>query len=352
MELIHGGDWAGFEARHGQAPLDFSVNVSPLGVPGGVRRAIELAAAASDRYPDPLCRGLRHGIAKKTGIPAEQILCGNGAAELIFRAVLARRPHRALLTAPTFAEYGAALRTAGCQTVYYGLREENGFALDSGILEAIRPGMDMVFLCQPNNPTGVTAPRPLLLQVLERCQAAGALLVLDECFCDFLDEPFAHSLTGELRPAKNLLILKSFTKLYAMAGVRLGYCLSSDPALLEAMASAGPPWPVSSLAQAAGLAALDETGYVQQVRALIRAERPFLAAGLAGLGLRVVPGEANYLLFQCGTPLAAALEQKGILLRECGSYRGLDGTWYRAAVRTHEQNGQLIQAIKEVLAGG
>ena len=184
MELIHGGDWAGFEARHGQAPLDFSVNVSPLGVPGGVRRAIELAAMEADRYPDPLCRGLRHGIAEKTGIPVEQVLCGNGAAELIFRAVLARRPRQALLTAPTFAEYEAALRTVDCQIVYYGLREETGFVLGSGILEAIQPGMDMVFLCQPNNPTGVTAPRSILLQVLERCQAVGALLVLDECFCD------------------------------------------------------------------------------------------------------------------------------------------------------------------------
>lgn len=352
MELIHGGDWAGFEARHGQAPLDFSVNVSPLGVPCGVRRAIELAAMEADRYPDPLCRGLRHGIAEKTGIPVEQILCGNGAADLIFRAVLARRPHRALLTAPTFAEYGAALQTAGCQTVYYDLREENGFVLDSGILEAIQPGMDMVFLCQPNNPTGVTAPRSMLLQVLERCQAVGALLVLDECFCDFLDEPTAHSLTGDLQSTKNLLILKSFTKLYAMAGVRLGYCLSSDPALLEAMALAGPPWSVSLLAQAAGLAALGETDYVQQVRILIRTERLWLIAALEDLGLRVIHGEANYLLFQCGTPLAVPLEKKGILLRECGNYRGLDETWYRTAVRTHKENKRLIQALREVLTHG
>ena len=167
-----------------------------------------------------------------------------------------------------------------------------------------------------------------------------------------MDEPTTHSLTGELPSTKNLLILKSFTKLYAMAGVRLGYCLSSDPALLEAMASAGPPWSVSSLAQAAGLAALEETDYVQQVRTLIRTERPRLIAALENLGLQVIPGEANYLLFQCGTPLAAALEQKGILLRECGNYRGLDETWYRAAVRTHEENQRLIQALREVLTHG
>ena len=352
MELIHGGDWTEFETRYGRTPLDFSVNVSPLGVPDGVRRAIELAAVEADRYPDPLCRGLRHGIAEKTGIPAERILCGNGAAELIFRAVLARRPRRALLTAPTFAEYEAALQTVGCQIAYYGLREENSFVLDGGILEAIQPGTDVVFLCQPNNPTGLAAPRPLLLQILARCRSVGALPVLDECFCDFLDEPSAYSLAGELQSAQNLLILKSFTKLYAMAGVRLGYCLSSDPALLEAMALAGPPWSVSSLAQAAGLAALRETDYVRQVRTVIRTERPRLIAALENLGLRVIPGRANYLLFQCRTPLAAPLAQKGILLRECGNYRGLDETWYRTAVRTHEENSRLIQTIREVLAHG
>ena len=352
MELIHGGDWAGFAARHGQMPLDFSANVSPLGIPDGVRRAIEKAAAKTDRYPNPLCRELCAGIAEKEGLPPERILCGNGAADLIYRAVLARRPHRALLTAPTFAEYGAALRLAGCQTAYYKLRGETGFIFDSGILEAIQPGVDMVFLCQPNNPTGLTIPRPLLIRILKQCRSVGALLVLDECFCDFLDEPAACSLTGELQSTKNLLILKSFTKLYAMAGVRLGYCLSADPALLEAMASAGPPWSVSSLAQAAGLAALDEGNYVQQVQALIRAERPWLAAELKDLGLRVVPGEANYLLFRCGTPLAVPLAEKGILLRECGNYRGLDETWYRSAVRTHEENQHLIQALREVLTYG
>lgn len=352
MRSIHGGDWAGFEERYHRTPLDFSVNVSPLGVPEGVRRAIAEAAVAADRYPDPLCGRLRDRIAEKEGVAAEQILCGNGAAELIFRAVLAKKPRRALLLAPTFAEYEAALQTAGCEITYYPLREENDFALDQNILGDIRPGIEMVFLCQPNNPTGITTPRSLLLQILAQSRSVGALLVLDECFCDFLDEPTAHSLTGELRHPGELLILKSFTKMYAVAAVRLGYCLSADTALLESMALAGPPWSVSSLAQAAGLAALEEGDYVQKVRTLIQTERPWLATQLQGLGLRVVPGEANYLLFRCTIPLAEPLAQRGILLRGCGNYRGLDDSWYRAAVRTHEENQQLIQAMGEVLARG
>lgn len=352
MKTVHGGDWAGFEERYGRTPLDFSVNVSPLGVPEGVVHAIQRAANQADRYPDPFCQRLREKIAEKEGVPAEQILCGNGAAELIFRAVLAKKPRRALLTAPTFAEYEAALRTAGCEIVYYPLRKEKDFALEASILGAVSPDTEMVFLCQPNNPTGVTIPRPLLREILARCRAVGALLVLDECFCDFLDEPMAHTLTGELRRGGALLILKSFTKLYAIAGVRLGYCLSGDTALLDSMSASGPPWSVSSLAQAAGLAALEEGDYVQRVRTLTRTERPWLAAQLQGLGLRVVPGEANYLLFRCAIPLAEPLAQRGILLRECGGYRGLNDSWYRAAVRTHEENQRLIQAMEEVLARG
>ena len=350
MELIHGGDWASFQAQYHRMPLDFSANISPLGTPDGVRRAIENAVV--DRYPDPLCRSLRAALAQKEALPAEYILCGNGAAELIFRAVLARRPRRALLTVPTFSEYETALQAAGCQVIYHALHGENDFALDEGILEAIQPGVDMVFLCQPNNPTGLAAPRSLMGKVLRCCRDAGALLVTDESFIDFLDDPGMHSLAGKVEKYKNLLILKSFTKLYAIPGVRLGYCLSSNTALLGAMAEAGPAWSVSSIAQEAGLAALCEPIYVFEVRKLIQKECPWLTEQLERLGLRVIPGQANYLMFQCLTPLTEPLGQRGILLRSCGNYRGLDDTWYRTAVRTREDNERLIRALEEVLAHG
>lgn len=351
MQLIHGGDWAGYEEQYHRPFLDFSANISPLGVPEGVRRAIAEAAQTADRYPDPLCRALCAAIAERKQVPAGFVLCGNGAAELIFRAVLAHRPHRALLPAPAFAEYEAALQTVDCVPERYYLTPENGFALDKGFLHRIVPGVDLVFLCEPNNPTGRTTSRELLLRIAARCREVGALLVLDECFNDFLDEPAAHSLVNELQTNRNLLILKAFTKIYAMAGVRLGYCLCGDTGLLEAMRAAGQPWAVSGLAQAAGLAALQETAYVRQVQNLIRTERPRLAAGLEHLGLTVVPGEANYLLFQSEVPLDT-LKQRGILLRGCGNYPGLDDTWYRTAVRTREENAVLLAALREVLTDG
>lgn len=346
--LTHGGDWAGYRAEFGRDPLDFSANVSPLGLPEGVAKAITAALATADRYPDPLCRALREKLAVAEGVPAEWLLCGNGAADLIFRLALAAKPCTALVTAPTFAEYATALETAGCTVERHFLREENDFAVTKDLLNAVHPGTNMVFLCQPNNPTGQLTALPLVEQILHRCAACGTLLVVDECFLDFLPDHALHTAKGLLGEG-DLVILKAFTKLYGMAGVRLGYALSADTALLEQMQACGQPWGVSSLAQAAGLAALEETAYVEKVRALIAEQRPRLAAGLRALGLRVLDGRANYLLFQAPETLGEALRQRGAVLRSCANYPGLGPGWYRTAVRTGPENEQLLKLLAEVL---
>ena len=352
QKLTHGGDWAGYEAEYGEKPLDFSANISPLGLPEGVRAAAAASLAEAGSYPDPLCRALRRAIAGAEQVHPDWCLCGSGAADLIYRVVLAKRPRRALVTAPTFAEYEAALDLAGCQNDRYPLKEKTDFELDGGFLNSITPDTDMVFLCQPNNPTGRTISHTLLTAVLGRCHQVHALLVVDECFCDFLDTPGAFTMKGLLGKYENLLILKAFTKLYAMAGLRLGYCLCNDTALLDAMRNAGQPWAVSGPAQAAGIAALKETEYVQSVRALIAGDRPWLAEELTHLGLRVIPGKANYLLFFSKRPLLEPMRRRGILLRDCGNYKGLCDGWYRAAVRGHEDNQRLIAALEDVLKEG
>lgn len=346
-ERTHGGDWAAFERAYGFEPLDFSASISPLGVPDGVREAMERAAAVSDRYPDPACQALRRAIAEREGVPEAWVLCGGGAADLIWRAVFAARPRRALTPAPSFGEYEAAAEAFGCELARYRLREP--FELPGSFPEAIGPGLDLLLLCNPNNPTGRTAEPSLLRQTVLRCRETGTRLLLDECFVDFLDEPERHTLRDMLGACPGLLLLRAFTKLWGMAGVRLGYALCADAAFLDAMRRAGPPWAVSVSAQAAGLAALREEGYVRRVRALVASERPRLLAGLLALGLRVVPGEANFLLFQSRTPLDAPLRERGILLRCCGDFAGLDGTWYRTSVRTQTDNDRLLAALREVL---
>ena len=349
MELVHGGDWAGYRAEFGRDALDFSANVSPLGLPAGVAAAITAALPTADRYPDPLCRELRAKLTAAEGVPAEQILCGNGAADLIFRLVLALRPRRALLPAPTFAEYAAALDTVGCTIKRFMLDEANDFAVTEAFINAVTPEIDLVFLCQPNNPTGQVTPPALVEKMLRRCVACGAVLVVDECFLDFLPARDALTAKAFLHDTPNLIILKAFTKLYAMAGVRLGYALCSNAALLDKMRAAGQPWAVSGLAQAAGVAALQETANADAVRTLIETQRPRLAAGLRTLGLRVVDGQANYLLFNAPADLGGKLRRRGAVVRSCANYPGLDATWYRTAVRTEKENAALLKIMQEVL---
>ena len=349
MKLVHGGDYVGYREKYGRDAVDFSANVSPLGMPTAVAQAIGEAAYHADRYPDPLCRELCAAIARAESVPAEWVLCGNGAADLIFRLALSVRPRRALILAPTFAEYAAALETVGCEICRYELSEQNDFALTPKFANAIDENVDMVFLCQPNNPTGQVANRALMRQILNKCQAMGAWLAVDECFLDFLPDGDAYTMMRELGGAENLFILKAFTKLYGMAGVRLGYGFCADETLLARMRNAGQPWAVSSLAQAAGMAALEQTEYVEQVRSLIEKERPYLQAGLQALGLRVISGKANYLLFRATRTLGEEMERRGVVLRGCGNYPGLDDTWYRTAVRTRRENDILLQTLREVL---
>lgn len=346
----HGGDWAGFIQVHGAPPLDFSANVSPLGMPKAVRQAAEAAIGEAERYPDPQCRALRRALASYHGVPADWILCGGGAADLIYRLAAARRPKRALVTAPTFSEYENALVLWDCRVSRFSLSEETGFAVTEDILSAITSELDMLFLCEPNNPTGRTTDRALLACILDRCAACGTLLAVDECFNDLLEDPAAHTLSESLPRYGNLLILRAFTKSYGMAGLRLGYALSQNASLLAAMARGGPPWAVSAPAQAAGIAASEDRESLESLRRLIRRERPRLSAGLAALGCRVCPGEANYLLFFCGVPaLPQRLAEQGVLIRDCSSYHGLASGWYRAAVRTETENKRFLKIMEEVL---
>ena len=343
MELVHGGDWAGYRARFGHDALDFSANVSPLGLPQGVADAIVAALPTADRYPDPLCRELRTALSRAEQLPEPWILCGNGAADLIYRLVWAFKPRRALLPAPTFAEYAAALESVGCEVKRKTLHEADDFAVTEAFVQAVDQSIDLVFLCQPNNPTGQITPPELVQRLVRRCADCGAVLVVDECFLDFTDEASAKDL---LEAYPNLLILKAFTKNYALAGVRAGYCLTADRQLLEKMSACSQPWNVSVPAQAAALAALREPDWPAKARPLIAAQRAVLTADLTALGLTVCPSQANYLLFRGPAGLDAALLRQKIAIRSCANYPGLGEGWYRTAVRLPEENEALLDALR------
>ena len=282
MENQHGGDVYG-----GGITLDFSANTNPLGTPPSVLEAVCRALPQLHRYSDPYCRRLVQAIATHEQVPASYILCGNGAADLIYTYCAALRPRTAVEPAPTFAEYGLGLAQVGCRVERYFLHQAQNFDLDErflSFLEEKKP--EAVFLCTPNNPTGRLLPLPLLEWILQGCAAWGARVFLDECFLDLTEDGVSAKALLAAHP--ELLILKAFTKSYGMAGIRLGYCLCADSALLHRMASASQPWNVSSLAQSAGVAALTEQDFLQRTRSLVHTERRWLTDNLTA-SKRAVP---------------------------------------------------------------
>jgi len=343
----HGGDIWDKE----KTVWDFSANLSPIGAPEEVLEAAERAAREElGRYPDALCTALRQAIGRLDGVGPEQVICGNGAADLIVRLCQTLRPRRALVTAPTFSEYGAALQAAGCEIIEYPLSPEKGFDLDEGVLAAVGPEVDLVFLCTPNNPTGRLVPPELLRRAAKRCREQEARLVVDECFVPLSDHP-EWGMEGELTKYPELFLLRAFTKSYGIPGARLGYGLCGDGELLERLYAAGQPWSVSAVAQAAGIAACGRPQWPEMGRQVIRSARPALKAGLEELGLQVWPGQANFLLFRAeGVPdLKERLLERDVLIRSCGNYRGLGPDYYRVCVKTDGENGRLLRALKEVL---
>ncbi len=356
----HGG-----RAREGQT--DFSANISPLGVPDAVRAVLADLAAGDElaRYPDPDCSELCAAIAAREGVPAERVLCGNGAADLIYRYAAAVKPERALVLQPTFSEYEKALALTGCETEQVLLRPENGFAWTEDLLTRLTPDLDLFVFCSPNNPTGVSAPPDLLVTVLDRCEEQGIAVLWDASFLDFAETPEVYRgvMQKAWQKAQDLSVLNSFTKLYALAGLRLGYLLTPEGDRSAAMQAAGAPWTVSTAAQKAGVAALGCEDYADELRRYIATEKQFLTDGLEALGFRVLPADgdrayvlpdANFFLLRTEREdLADTLEEHcDIVLRRAETFPGLDAHFVRIAVRTHDENTNLLNALKEVLTHG
>lgn len=344
QKQVHGGDIYSHPCR-----IDFSSNMNPLGMPESVRKAALEGVLLSEHYPDVHCRALREAIGRREEVPFDWVICGNGAAELIFALCWAKKPKKALLTAPSFAEYEQALASTGCEITFYECREEAGFALQEDFLDALKEDLDLVFLCSPNNPTGVLIPPALLKGIVSRCRKRGIFLVMDECFQPFLEQGEEESLKGKLGENNGIFVLRAFTKLYAMAGLRLGYGICSDTKFLNKLRGVLQPWNVSLPAQMAGIAAAEELTFARKSRELIAAERAFLQQGLRGLGLKTYDSKANYVFFKGPADLFERCLKEGILIRDCSSYRGLGEGYFRAAVRLREENRELLGILKEAV---
>lgn len=351
MPARHGGD-----IYRNPVPHDFSINLNPLGMPEGVKRRLRETVENWARYPDTRCETLRTALAASHRIPADWILCSNGAADLIYQLVRTLKPKQALLPAPGFAEYEQALIQADCGIRYVRLNPEHQFLPDMRqFCEAVTPDTDLVFFCNPNNPTGHAVPKNQILQLAAHCQENGTRLILDECFCDLLDDPEAFSVVLEAGRFPNLFILRAFTKTYAMAGLRLGYGICADRKLLQELSAGRQPWSISVPAQEAGCAALWEPRYLSEARALLKSGRSYLTRELRRLGFRVYDSDINFILFfyeEEPRPLCLyeACLKRGVLLRDCSNFTGLSYGYYRVCVSRPEENHILVHTLKQIVA--
>jgi threonine-phosphate decarboxylase len=384
--MLHGGDFYGnndlVEKAKAGLLLDFSVNTNPFGMPDKIKEALALSFDEFTRYPDPHCRALRAAIACREGVREDNILCGNGASDLIYRLCLSRKPRTVLVCSPTFSDYERAAELAGARVAHHVLFDEDNFIMDETFLESLDATIDMVFLCNPNNPTGVVIDSALLKKITERCAAQNTMLVVDECFLPFVDADSCrtHSMIEKL--SSHIVVLKAFTKTFSLAGLRVGYMAATNTALLEAAANFGQCWPVSVPAQIAAIAALECEDWFIKSKASIRIERVFLSEALRGFGFKVYPAEANFIFFRCYlSDLGDKLISQGILIRTFnnggsgwpaaprrGRYGGgapvegvggnevpprgrLPPFYYRIAVRKHDENEILLDAVKGVMYG-
>jgi threonine-phosphate decarboxylase len=306
--------------------LDFSVNINPLGCPVDIKK-LDLKTA-TENYPDINCKILREKLSEKRKISFENIICGNGASDLIMRICGAFKPKKVFTLTPTFSEYERCVKLFGGE-ITFDKNDKN---------------IDFAFICNPNNPTGQIVSENFVLNFLEK----GVTVVLDECFIDFTEVPSMLNLTEKY---PNLIVLNAFTKIYAMAGLRLGYAVCSNKKTLENLHNFGATWSVSGIAQTVGIAVLDCENFIQKTQILIKKEREFMSQKISELGLKITPSVTNFMLIESEISMHEKLLQMGILVRKCTNFRGLTDHFFRIGLKKRSENIQLLNAINEVLNG-
>lgn len=342
--MAHGGD-----IYNNRIELDYSVNLSMLGVPEAVKDRMLSCIDDISRYPEYDYMSIRKALAEYEGCDWDNISCTNGASEAFMAIAHAIRPVKALLVAPGFYGYEYCLKAVDCSIEYYYPSEEANFILGEDYLDRIDSSIDMVFLGNPNNPTGQYIDGKLLDRICNQCRENNIILVLDECFYLFGREKSQG--INRIRDYSNVIVVNAFTKIFALAGLRIGYIMA-DCEIIRSINRHLPEWNVSVMGAEAikgCIEILEDGSYLNELRDAVSVEREYLVCELRSLGIEVYESQVNFLLIKTEQNIYEELKKRGILIRDCSDYTGLDRGYYRIAVMSREKNVRLVESIRAVM---
>lgn len=346
MKNIHGGD-----IYSNKVNIDFSVNINPLGIPNSVKQSMHEAINKCECYPDIHCAKLKSAVAKALAennykVSLDNIVFGNGASELFMAIVHAVNPKNAVIPVPSFYGYDYALNVVDCKKKYCYFNIEKGIKA-AQIISELNENTDIVFIANPNNPTGQLIDLKEVTEILDYCSLNKIYVIIDECFIEFCET--AESAIKLINQYENLIVVRAFTKIYAIPGIRLGYLVCGNNTLVKSIQKNLPEWNVSVIAQAAGIACTAEKSYIHETKKYVSAQRKFLTERLINLGFEVFDSSAVFILFYSNKRLYEPLLKRGILIRDCSNYKGLSDGFYRIAVKTETENKELLKVIGECI---
>ena len=337
--------------------ISFSANVNPLGISGQLKNSLAHHLDAITVYPDREYRELRQCIASYAGSQMENIIVGNGSTELISLFIQTHHPRKAMILGPTYSEYEREITLGGGSTIYYPLREKQNFRMDVGdFCSHLNDSLDLVVLCNPNNPTSTAISAAEMRRILDACLQHGIFVMVDETYVEFTDDVEQISSVSLTNYYTNLIILRGTSKFFAAPGLRLGYAVTGNQDLIRTINTRQNPWSISSLAEIAGRLMFQDQEYMDATRELILSERNRMYDTLRGWDtVKLYPPAANFILAKILKPGMDADQlfdhciRRKLMIRNCSTFPFLDNLFFRFCIMKPEQNDLLLEVLRELL---